>query len=91
LTLSTCGYLCLITDSFSFNDGYCGLLHLCTGNGVPASRGVVTAPVVFSSAECMERSMRGDVILCLHECFPVDARSLRAAAGVITMAGSIFR
>jgi hypothetical protein len=52
---------------------------------------VVTAPIVFSSAECMEHSMRGEVILCLHECFPIDARALRAATGVITMGGSIFR
>lgn len=59
--------------------------------GLSASRGVVTAPVVFSSVECMERSMRGEVILCLHEAFPIDARALRAAAGVITMGGNIFR
>ena len=39
----------------------------------------------------MERSLRGDVILCLHEAFPIDARALRAASGVITMSGSIFR
>eukprot|EP01032_Pedospumella_encystans_P014255 gene14255-16387_t len=60
------------------------------GTGLSASRGVVTAPVVFSSAECMERSMRGEVILCLYECFPIDARALRAASGVITMGGNIF-
>ena len=31
------------------------------------------------------------VILCLYECFPIDARALRAASGVITMGGNIFR
>jgi len=31
------------------------------------------------------------VILCLHECFPIDARAIRAATGVITLGGNIFR
>lgn len=45
----------------------CSILHnihsASTGSGLSASRGVVTAPVVFSSSECMDRSMRGDVRL----------------------------
>ena len=39
------------------------LVFTLLGTGLSASRGVVTAPVVFSSAECMERSMRGEVKL----------------------------
>ena len=31
------------------------------------------------------------MILCLHECFPIDARAIRAATGVITLGGNIFR
>ena len=56
-----------------------------------ASRGVVTAPIVFSAAECMERSLRGEVVLCMQECYPIDARALRAATAVITIGGNIFR
>jgi hypothetical protein len=51
----------------------------------------VTAPLVFSAAECEERSMRSEVVLCMNNCFPVDAKAMRAASAVIMVEGSNYR
>mmetsp|Transcript_5702 Transcript_5702/g.12731 ORF Transcript_5702/g.12731 Transcript_5702/m.12731 type:complete len:945 (-) Transcript_5702:65-2899(-) len=58
--------------------------------GVAASRGVVTGPLAFTAAECMELSSRGDVVLCLQECSAHDARAIRSASAMITISGGIF-
>lgn len=60
------------------------------GEGLAASRGVVTATLAFSSAQCLEQSPHGEVILCLQQGTPEDARAMRIAAGVITMDGNLF-
>lgn len=57
------------------------------GTGLAASRGVITAPIAYTTTDCMEQAIHGDVILCLRDCIPADARAIRAAAGLIMIEG----
>jgi len=56
--------------------------------GLPASPGVVSGKVVFSSAEAENLAKQGvDVILVRHETSPEDIKGIASAKGILTSRG----
>jgi pyruvate,orthophosphate dikinase len=58
--------------------------------GIPACQGAVTGALTFISSECISKSYDGQrMIYCSIDCAIVDYQAIKAAAGVITLTGSL--